>query len=355
MRILHIISSLGQGGAEKLVSDIALYCNKKMDILILDNSFGVYGEKLQQRGINIIRPSQKRSFFSFSNFFFLRKHIKKYDVIHVHLFPCLYWIALLSLFVSKKYVYTEHNTYNRRRKYVFLRLIERYIYSRYNNIICISESVATNLKLWLRVDWKNISIISNGIVLDNYENATPYKKTDFQNCQNDDILLVMVARFSASKDHPTLIKTMSLLPAKCKLLLVGYGERENEYRELVKTLNLTDRVCFLGFRQDVPNILKTANIGVISSHWEGFGLVSVEYMAAGCPVIASNVNGLSDIVKDAGLLFEAGNIDDLKEKIELLLNDDAKYREISLACIQRSEEFGIEKIVASYFYLYEKL
>jgi glycosyltransferase involved in cell wall biosynthesis len=352
MKVLQIISTLGDGGAEKLVSDFALCSNKGIDVLILDNSWGKYGEKLQQLGINIIKPSGKRFFFSPVNFFFLWKHIKKYDVIHAHLFHCLYWTALLSLFVSKKYIYTEHNTYNKRRKYILFRPIEWFIYSRYNCIICISNATATNLKRWLGVNWPKIKVIHNGIHLDTYKNAVKYNKSDFPNCNNDDILLVMVARFSTSKDQPTLIKTLSLLPEKCKLLLIGGGTREAEYKELVEKLHLTDRVLFLGFRQDVPNILKTADIGVLSSHWDGFGLAVVEYMAAGCPVVVSDADGLRDVVKDAGLLFEKGNINNLKEKLEVLLNNPVQYRRVADACLLKSGEFGIEKMITSYWNVY---
>ncbi|GHT61284.1 glycosyl transferase [Bacteroidia bacterium] len=355
MEILHVISSLGQGGAEKLVSDLVSHSHKKIDVLILDNSLGKHGEKLQQRGINVIKPLCKRNFVSLSNFFFLHKHIKKYDVIHAHLFHCLYWVALLSLFVPKIYVYTEHNTNNKRRKHILFRPIEWFIYSRYNCIICISNAVAANLKLWLGVDWQKIKVIHNGIYLGTYKNAIKYNKSDFPNCNNDDILLVMVARFAASKDQPTLIKALSLLPDTCKLLLVGDGEREKEYKELVDRLHLTGRVVFLGFRQDVSSILRTADIGVLSSHWDGFGLVAVEYMAAGCPVVASDVDGLCDVVKDAGLLFEAGNVNDLREKLELLINDPIKYKFIAEACLQRSHEFGIEKMIDNYLKVYEKI
>ena len=94
------------------------------------------------------------------------------------------------------------------------------------------------------------------------------------------------------------------LPVNFKLILVGEGPLKNSSQMLVQELCLKDRVFFLGNRDDVERIFKTADLSVLSSHWEGFGLVAVEGMAAGKPVIASNVSGLSEIVSGAGVLFE---------------------------------------------------
>jgi glycosyltransferase involved in cell wall biosynthesis len=352
MRILQIITTLGQGGAEKLVVDLVLSSNKKMDVLLLDNSVGIHENTLIQHDINIIKPVTQRHFFSLSNYFFLYKHIKKYDVIHVHLVQGLYWCTLLSLFVSRKYIYTEHSTYNRRRKYVFFRTIEKFVYSRYTHIVCVSDLVAVQLKYWLRKDCRKIKVIKNGINLNAYFNAQGYNKTEFQNCGKDDIFLVMVARFSMAKDQPTLIKSLSLLPEKYKLLLLGSGEREGEYKELTKELNLSERVIFLGFRTDVPNILKTANICVLSSHWEGMPLSAIESMASGRPLIASNVNGITEIVSGVGVLFEHEDHIDLTSKILEISSNNELYNEVAMKCLNRAKEFDINNVLDRYYKLY---
>jgi glycosyltransferase involved in cell wall biosynthesis len=354
MKILQIDSSLGPGGAEKLIADLVLASSEKMDVLILDNSYGRYGEILQQQGIKVIKPNSSRSYFSLLNLFFLWKHIKQYDVIHVHCFPCVYWIAFINLFISKKYIYTEHNTFNKRRKYTFFRPIEKFIYSRYDSIACVSDLVAVQLKLWLGNNWRNISVIKNGINLDNYIDAVKYNKTDFPNCTDEDVILAMVARFSSAKDQPTLIKAMVLLPENYKLLLVGGGERENEYKDLVDNLDLSNRVNFLGFRTDVPNILKSVDICVLSSHWEGMPLSAIESMASGRPLIASDVGGIREIVLGAGVLFEHENEKELYSRILELKNNREIYSEISAKCLERAKEFDIYKVLDSYYKLYNK-
>ena len=125
---------------------------------------------------------------------------------------------------------------------------------------------------------------------------------------------------------------------------MGDGERKEEYQSLVKELNIENKVKFLGVRNDIPKILKITDICVLSSNWEGFGLAAIESMAAGKPVIASNVAGLKQIVEGNGLVFEKGNEKDLEEKIRFLLNDKKKYEEISRKCLEKSKEYDIQKI-----------
>ena len=111
----------------------------------------------------------------------------------------------------------------------------------------------------------------------------------------------MVARFSEQKDQPTLIKAIKELPENVHLLLIGEGTLKQKNENLAKEIGVSDKVHFLGFRNDVERILKTVDIVVLSSNWEGFGLAAAEGMAAGKPVIASKVEGLREIVDGYGL------------------------------------------------------
>jgi glycosyltransferase involved in cell wall biosynthesis len=126
-------------------------------------------------------------------------------------------------------------------------------------------------------------------------------------------LIGMVAEFRGEKDHPTLIRAFrrvyDQIPV-ARLLLVGEeGKKGERIRDLVKTEGLTGVVDFLGFRNDVPSLIKALDVFVLTSKREPFGLVLLEAMAAGTPVIATKVEGPLEIVEDGktGLLFEPGN------------------------------------------------
>ena len=112
------------------------------------------------------------------------------------------------------------------------------------------------------------------------------------------VRIFMVAGFRYQKDQPTAINSLKFLPKNYHLFLVGDGPECNKCQQLVNEQNLSERVHFLGKRSDVASLLKSADICVISSHWEGFGLAAVEGMAAGKPVVASNIPGVAEVVRE---------------------------------------------------------
>lgn len=114
----------------------------------------------------------------------------------------------------------------------------------------------------------------------------------------------MVARFAEPKDHRTLIEAIEKLPQNYHLILVGEGPLLEQSKKLTTYLSLEDRIHYLGFRSDVYQILKTLDIIVLSSDYEGLSLSALEGMAAGKPFLASNVQGLKELVESTGILFE---------------------------------------------------
>mgnify|MGYP000294801803 FL=1 len=145
------------------------------------------------------------------------------------------------------------------------------------------------------------------------------------------------------------------MPEDVHLLLVGNGVLIEEKKKLASHLKISDRVHFLGYRSDVSRLLKTADICVLSSHYEGFGLAIVEGMAAGIPCIGTNVDGLSQVIEGAGLLFETGNHNQLKEKLHQLFTDKEYYNKISKQCEVRAKEYDISLMINAYVNLYNEL
>src|SRR5690606_12492915 len=138
MKILHVINSLGSGGAEKLVVDMCNYSAKEshkvgLFSFVSENDF--FEHRLDAE-VNYYKNAN-RKYFDIKKIYALYNVIKKYEVIHVHLFPPFYIIGLLSIFFKNKaFVYTEHSTNNRRRNRIFF-LIEKIMYHRYQMITCI--------------------------------------------------------------------------------------------------------------------------------------------------------------------------------------------------------------------------
>lgn len=364
MRILHIINNLGSGGAEKLIETFVPIMNKydnvNVDILILDDKNNVFEKKLLEQGVKIfVVPI--RSIRNPLNILYIRKFIIKgnYDVIHSHLFPSNYWTSIVSKTIFKNkpvFITTEHSTHNKRREKWYFRNIERFIYNNYDKVISVSNESQKNLLKWLKVKTENLNkfiVIENGIEIEKFNKAIPYYKKEINDSFNENtILLCMVGRFSNMKDQSTIIKAIKELPKNVHLLLIGDGNLKTKNIKLSEKLKLNNRVHFLGFRNDVERILKTVDIVILSSHWEGFGLSAVEGMAAGKPVIVSNVPGLSNVVGNEELLFNKGNSKELARKVNKLISDKKLYNKMSEFCYKRSRLYTIDRMVIKYLDLY---
>ena len=137
--------------------------------------------------------------------------------------------------------------------------------------------------------------------------------------------------------------------------LVGDGVRRGELQNLVRDLNLQSYVKFLGLRTDVPNVLKSADIVVMSSHWEGLSLSNVEGMSVGKPFVASDVNGLREVTKDYGILFPHGDEKALAEIIIKLHDDKDYYNQVADKCYDRAQQFDIKTMVEAYNNIYLSL
>ena len=360
MSVLHIINSLNFGGAEKLLFDTIPKLKDKgleVDLMILYGEKTFFFKELEKRcNIKIIKPKKLISVYHISHFFLIKKYIKNYDTVHVHLFPCLYWVAIASIFTKKppKLLFTEHNTNNRRRNNILFKYLDRFIYKKYDKVIAISDGVKQNLKDHLGQEKNNIIQINNGVDISFFHNSKPYSNLEI-NLPEDAKIIIQVSSFYPQKDHDTLLKAVSLLPEDTHLILVGNGVLIEEKKKLASDLNITKRVHFLGYRNDVNRLLKTADICVLSSHYEGFGLAIVEGMASGIPCIGSNVKGLSEVLKDAGILFERGDHIQLKNSLEKLLSDKQYYDSIVEKCIKKSKEYDISLMVNKHLKVYNSL
>lgn len=354
MKILHVITSLKIGGAEKLITDLVPLLRMRgctIEVLLFDGIDTFLKEILRKQNILIIEFSCSGNVYSISNLLNLRKIINKYDIVHSHNTACQYFVALaaVTLYTRPILVTTEHSTDNRRRKILFFRYLDKWMYHSYDAIISISEKTSLCLQNYLDEQLGNLYTINNGINLKTFEavNSVVINDSRFK--------ILMVAGFRQEKDQDTLIRAMVHLGKDYVLWLVGDGTRKTECENIVIQLDLKEQVLFWGVRKDVPAILKAADVVVMSSHWEGFGLAAVEGMVAHKPVIASNVPGLAEVVGGAGLLFDSGDEQDLAKKIVLLFKDKEKYMEIAEACFIRSQQFDINIMVDKYYALYQYL
>ncbi|WP_264553437.1 glycosyltransferase [Flavobacterium sp. N2038] len=361
MKILHVINNMVTGGAEKLLLDTIPLFNVKncqVDLLLIDGTDYPYLKKLKEFNNCNIYYLNSKNIYSPLNIFRIIPFLRKYDLLHVHLFPAQYWVAFAKLisFSNTKLVFTEHSTSNRRMENRLFRLIDKQIYKIYHKVVCISSEIKKVLMLHANLNESKLVIVENGINLDLFNRSAAIKKNSIdKNLCDNDIVLIQVAGFRYQKDQVTTVKSLQYLPINVKLVLVGDGEFKEDLKKLVDDLNLIDRVFFLGIRLDVPVLMKSSDIVVISSHWEGMPLSVIEGMAAKKPVVASNVAGVTQLVDGFGILFEKGNEIELAEKIKTLLVDDIYYRKIAERGFERAKKYDINCMVDQQINLYKEL
>ncbi|HOZ84609.1 MAG TPA: glycosyltransferase [Niabella sp.] len=365
MRVLQIINALGTGGAEKLLLDtLPLYRKQgiEMDILLFWNHQLPFTKALM--ALNICKvyilheTDVPKDIYKLSNIPKLAAILKNYDIAHVHLFPAQYYTVLANWLNGKKtkLVFTEHNTSNSRTRRPMVKPIERLVYRGFRHLICISEDIETIYRSYLKFPDGYYKRILNGVDLDNISNAISYPRSNlWENLSETDRLMIQVSSFRAQKDQPTLIRVMQLLPEKFKLILVGDGPLRADCEQLVRELNLNERVFFMGQRMDVPQLLKTADFVVLSSHYEGLSLSSVEGLASGRPFIASDVVGLREVVQGAGCLFPAGDASQLAREILNLEHHPEDYQRVAAAGLVRARQFDISTMVQKHIDLYKSL
>ena len=292
----------------------------------------------------------------------LARLMRGYDIIHTHNSSPQLFVAMASLFSHTNLVSTEHNTSNRKRNWKWYRPIESWMYGRYDHVICISRIAEEKLRKYMGGDWlvkssnkyKSITTINNGIDVNTISEAEPCKELlDLKESRES---ILMVAGFRKQKNQDTIIRALTLLDKeKYEVWFAGIGERMEEVKQLAISLAVSDRVRFLGLRTDIPNVLRAADVIVMSSHWEGLSLSNVEGMSAHKPFIASDVNGLTEVTKGYGLLFPHEDAKTLAEEINRLTSDDAYYNEIAERCYNRALEFDISNTVSGYADVYKKI
>lgn len=353
MKILQVITSLQTGGAEKLITDIVPMLRKKghdVDVALLDGRNTPFKRELATCGCKIYSLSVGGSVYNPLLIFKLRKIVKAYDLVHTHNTAAQLFGAISTIGLKIKLVTTEHSSNNRRRDKRYLKPFDRWMYRRYDKIISISEVAEKNLKEYLGEDDDRFVIVHNGVNIDRFKNASPNPSL---RAGSNRCVIVMVAGFRYEKDQDTLIRALSLLPAdQYELWLVGDGVRRPILEQLAQECGVTDRVKFWGIRNDIPEILHTADIVVMSSHFEGLSLSSIEGMSVGKPFVASDVPGLREVTEGAGLLFEHQDEKGLAIVIKQLYENANYSQQVAGFCLDRASDYDIQVTVEKYEQVY---
>ena len=352
MNILHISRTMGQGGAEKVVYQLCNSCPSNINLFVASTG-GNLADKLELNGVKqFIIPDidKKNPFLMVKTIIILNRIIRKYniDIIHSHHRMAAFYSRLLTFFNKKvKRVYTAHNVFYNKKKLLSFALNN-------SSIVAVGNGVKNNLVQIFNISADRVNIIYNSV-----EYPKRISKVDeISKLKKNTIIVAAIGRLSEQKGLDIFIKSISLCSNKVKALIVGDGQIKPQLLNLVNKLHLEDRVIFLGYRNDVLNIINSVDFVVLPSRWEGFPLTPIETFMMKKTIIATNIDGNNEIIKDqfSGLLFEKDNYVELSKKINLLSSDNKLRSNLeNNAYNEYKKKYSYSTFINKYYKLYKSL
>ncbi|MDH5828685.1 glycosyltransferase [Sphingobacterium faecium] len=360
MKVLHIINNLGNGGAERLLVDFlpqlkAQHCEVSLLVLIESTSLSAYVEELRAAGVSVHFLKHQGSLYDIRLLFTLNKFLNRgdYAIVHAHLFPAFYYAAIVRrLFLRKEqYFFTEHSIHNRRIGDLKFKYLEKWIYKSFQYVIVISGAIKEKLDTWIGSSARTV-VVQNGMALDKLRaaKAIDLVAIDKGLGHADNKHILMTARFDHPKRQDQLIRVAKLLPENYVLVFAGVGPQLNTCRLLAEELSISHRVFFLGHRSDIASLMKSVDLNVLYTEFEGMSGVTIEALASGKPFLGSDVPGINDIVPSALNLFKNYETTEIVDKIIALCSQEDQSL-IDLQMLQ-SERFTMAAMVAGYLKMY---
>lgn len=360
MNICLIITGLGVGGAETQVTSLAdAFSEKGHSVLLLVLTGEAIIHPKDSRVRTILLRSQKSPISLTKCYFRARQLIKlfKPDVVHSHMVHANIFARLLRLTTPMpKLVCTAHSTNEGGILCTLSYRLTDWLADVSTNVS--DEAVACYVKKKAVRSGRMVTIY-NGVDTDKFifSPSSRIRMRKELNIANNVKVFLAVGRLSPAKDYPNLLKAFSKVmnrDALSMLLIAGMGPLENSLKLYAKELGEEKNVRFLGVRNDVSSLMSLADIFVLSSKYEGFGLVVAEAMACERVVVATNCGGVAEVLGTEGILVPTSDADELASGMVTAtgFNSD-EYREKGIHARNRIiEKYSLNAMVLQWLKIY---
>lgn len=265
-----------------------------------------------------------------------------------------------------KILYTAHGFHffkgASKRNWIIYFTIEKILSMYTDSIITINDEDFKNANSKLNA--KSVKYIHGvGIDLERFEPQSQEKKNALRlenNFNSNDYIFIYVGELSYRKQQDLIIKAASKVKKNLpnlKILFVGTGGLEEEYKENVKKMNLENNVIFLGYRNDVPKLMALSDVGISASRQEGLPLNIMEAMATGLPLIVTNSRGNRDLVtqNENGLIVGLSDSVEMAKAINTLYNDKNLALDFKKSNLEKVKLYSIEKVSKEMKDIYEEV
>lgn len=364
-KLLYLIESDDPGGAENVVLSLVEHFKHKYPIIIGCLRKGWIYDQLVAKGFNPKVIPTSTGPFDVKLLYHLIQLIKteRIGLIHSHLFDINFYSSIAAKITGVPHLCTEHGDIHHPSKTSKKNLAKARILSMCSHkTVFVSRYTKTAFCKISNVSEDRSAIIYNGIQLNSFRKPIDVKKKKIElGLRSKDPVVGNVGSLYPVKGQIYLIEAAKIVLQKIpnvKFIIVGAGELENTLKEQAKNLDIANRILFLGFREDVRELLKIMDVFVLPSLSEAMPLSLIEAMACGLPTIASNVGGISEVIDDrlTGFLITPADPDVLADRITYLLAYPELAREIGKNAVQKAKtNFDLQTMIDNYGKLYAEI
>lgn len=365
-RVAHFIDSDDPGGAETLVVQLCRsldeygYCP---EVWHLGNPWLV--EQCRRHSIVCRHVPGRRLYKSYKTLplfaLLLAATIRlhKINVLHSHLVDAVASGAIAAFLARVPHIGTLHDIYSLVEDVRKLQLLRIASFLR-TKIVAVSAQIKTSIERSSTCKGITVQVILNGTDLEEFSRNIPWQDArSGLGIRHGEVVLISVGRLVSIKGFENLIEAVGRLISDgvlTKLLIVGDGPDRSRYEELIRGRALSANIRLLGQRDDVPDLLRSSDCFVLASRSEGLSCSIIEAMAAGLPVVATDVGGNCELVQEgvSGYLVPYGDLDALVSRLKQIVVDADRRIQLGQAGAGlAAQRFSLKGMVAQYVILYE--
>jgi L-malate glycosyltransferase len=360
LRVLHLITRLPVGGAERLIVDIVRHLDRDqfepMVCCIQDG--GLLGVEVQAAGVPLFcldRMRSKRFDVRLVRELASLLVRERIDVVQSHLYHANLYGRLAGRWAGVPVLATVHNSYTRPK--LHRRWLNRLLATKGARVIAVSDDVRRDLVRYDRIPASAIATVNNGVDMSRIRTTLGRNEArERLGIANSAFAIACVARLEEQKGHRYLLDALTnLRDISPRLFLIGEGRLTGDLQAQAARLGVADTVSFLGTRHDIAELLTAMDVYVAPSLWEGLSVALLEAMAAGLPVVATDVGGARKVLghDEYGLLVPPGDSAALAERIRSLALDSARRAALGRRARQRAQdEFSLDAMIRQLTTLY---
>ncbi len=375
INVLHVITGLPLGGAESIVYTLAKNADRSRFNFIfccLDDE-GHLAKEIKKESLEVFCLREERYRFAWRQFYNLYRLIKKkkIDIVHTHLYKADFWGRLVAWAAGVPVICKSEHTVSHPMRlgvwsairppfYNIMKILgmNRFLDANTNAVI-YDTNYARSSFLGNKFDSGKHHVVSGGVSVSRLDVREDKAELRLKlGVAQEDFFVIIAGRLMERKGHRYLFEAFSTLTGNypnLKLLVVGGGPLENDLKVLTQRLGINERVIFTGKVENAPEYIKASDLLVLPSWREALGLVFLEAMYLGVPVIGANEAGIPEVIKDGvnGYLVKVKDPVSIREAILKVLNNPVQVKNMVERGRERfNSEFSEEKFTRKYEDIY---